>query len=125
MTGLKIFSLSAQRAEWLSRRQELVASNIANVSTPGYKGLDLEPFTAAVDALSTTISTTNVAHIPEDGGSKWLAATKTTKGWETSVSGNSVTIEQEMLKAGEIRDAFALDNAVVHAFHKMILSVAR
>ena len=125
MSALQLFSLAQQRAEWLSRRQELIASNIANVSTPGYKGHDLEPFSAAIDSLSISLASTNVAHLSDDGGSKWSAASKTPEGWEVSVSGNTVTIEQELLKAGEIRSAFALDNAVVHAFHKMVLSVAR
>jgi flagellar basal-body rod protein FlgB len=45
--------------------------------------------------------------------------------WETTVSGNSVTLEQEMIKAGEIRGAFSLDTSILKAFHGMWMSTLK
>jgi flagellar basal-body rod protein FlgB len=36
-------------------------------------------------------------------------------------SGNDVTLEGELMKAGEIRRSFELNTAIVKAFHRMIM----
>ncbi|MDE3195074.1 MAG: flagellar biosynthesis protein FlgB [Acidobacteriota bacterium] len=42
---------------WLSERQEVIASNIANADTPGYKALDVEPgdFSATLNEAKEAI----------------------------------------------------------------------
>ena len=45
--------------------------------------------------------------------------------WEITHSGNNVSLEQELLKAGEVNRAFRLNTSLAKAFHRMILTSAR
>lgn len=40
-------------------------------------------------------------------------------------SGNSVVLEQELVKDGEIRRSFELNTAIVRAFHRMMMMTTR
>jgi flagellar basal-body rod protein FlgB len=39
-----VLDLAARQASWLLARQNLVAENVANANTPGYRISDLKPF---------------------------------------------------------------------------------
>ena len=40
-------------------------------------------------------------------------------------SGNTVQLEDELLKAGEVRRAFEMNTAIVKAFHRMMLMTTK
>ncbi|GEM_PF-87342 len=42
--AMQIFSIASQRAEWLSARLAVIASNVANATTPGYRAREIAPF---------------------------------------------------------------------------------
>ena len=50
-----LFEVAAQRAQWLSARQTAIADNVANANTPGYRALDIQPFSAVLELLSDRI----------------------------------------------------------------------
>jgi flagellar basal-body rod protein FlgB len=45
--------------------------------------------------------------------------------WDITHSGNSVSMEQELIKAGEVNRAFRLNTSVAKAFHRMMLASAK
>ena len=45
--------------------------------------------------------------------------------WETSHSGNSVSLEQELISAGEVNRAYRLNTGIAKAFHRMLLASAK
>ena len=45
LSDIPLFRMMSQRMEWLSQRQQLLAHNVANANTPGYKSWDLKPLT--------------------------------------------------------------------------------
>jgi flagellar basal-body rod protein FlgB len=45
--------------------------------------------------------------------------------WDVTHSGNSVSMEQELIKAGEVNRAFRLNTSVAQAFHRMMLASAK
>jgi flagellar basal-body rod protein FlgB len=45
--------------------------------------------------------------------------------WETSLSGNNVTLEQELMKAGEVNRAYRLNTSIAKVFHRMLMTSAR
>jgi flagellar basal-body rod protein FlgB len=47
-----LFDLAERRLAWTDRRQAVLAQNIANTNTPGYKPHDLRPFAAALGLAS-------------------------------------------------------------------------
>jgi flagellar basal-body rod protein FlgB len=122
MSVIHLFDLASQQARWLSARHIAVASNIANVNTPGYKAADVPPFETAVNASSVALITTNPLHIGTDPLS---AEPVSIRGeghpWEVSHSGNSVSLEQELLKSGEVMSAYSLNRAVTKAFGQMLM----
>ena len=40
-------------------------------------------------------------------------------------SGNSVSLEQEMLKAGDVNKDYSLNTAIIKSFHRMFMSTAK
>ena len=122
MGPLFVLALASQQAQWLGLRQETIAGNIANANTPNYRPADLRPFSDMMDRTRMTMAATDPGHL--DAGAHGLSGgTRTTSdGWETTASGNSVSLEQEMMKASDVHRAFALNTGIVKAFNRMILS---
>ncbi|TGT72794.1 flagellar basal body protein, partial [Mesorhizobium sp. M8A.F.Ca.ET.161.01.1.1] len=52
MQPIQLFELASRQAEWLSVRQEVVATNIANANTPKFPAKDVSPFEAVMQATS-------------------------------------------------------------------------
>ncbi|MEQ8452050.1 MAG: flagellar basal body rod protein FlgB [Nitratireductor sp.] len=124
MQPVSLFDLAAQQARWLSVRQSAVAGNIANINTPGYQAIDVVPFEQVLDSAKLAFAPSRAGHIPLGAGRETFNlrqdAIET-----TSPSGNSVTVEQELVKAGEVRHAFELNTAIVKSFHRMMMMATR
>ena len=110
-----LMGLIQQRLSYLSQRQTVLAQNVANANTPGYKPKDLEPFSFAAalretkpaqsQLSSATLAVTNSAHIQAAAASAAPAgtqfATKKMKAYEVVPSGNAVTLEQQMSQVSQ------------------------
>ncbi|MFG1272681.1 flagellar basal body rod protein FlgB [Xanthobacter flavus] len=122
MEPLFLFNLASRHAQWATVRQTAIAGNIANANTPGYKAVDTEPFSAILDRTRLSLARTSGSHM--DLATGGIGATKVAarEGWDTSHSGNSVSLEQEMLKADEVNRAYSLNTSIVRSFHRMILA---
>jgi flagellar basal-body rod protein FlgB len=120
MDTVNLFSLATRQAEWLSVRQAAVAGNIANANTPGYKAVDVEPFEKVL-RRGVDMTATNPRHL---GGDFERTSVRTREDDRTTAvlpSGNSVVVEQELMKAGETARNYELNTAIVKAFHRMML----
>ena len=107
-----------------SQRQITVARNIANADTPGFKAQDLQPFADSYRAASAPLRTTDPRHLEAPD---WSPATHMTAA-ETGVSpnGNSVSLEEEMLKAAEVKRGHDLSLGVYRsALDLMRTSIGR
>jgi len=96
-------------------RQQLIASNIANADTPGYKAIDIDLNEAMKKAQYTTgsfpgLATTSPSHIASDpaGGSYKGVAIKYQEPNQISADGNTVEMDVE-------RSKFS-DNAIMYQF---------
>jgi flagellar basal-body rod protein FlgB len=119
---VRLFELASQQAHWLSARHVAVASNIANANTPGYKAADVPPFETVFNDSNVTLNTTSPLHIGIDPLSAEAVPVKGGHVWEVSHSGNSVSLEQELLKSGEVMTAFSLNRAITKAFNQMLMT---
>ena len=45
--------------------------------------------------------------------------------WDVVHSGNSVSLEQEMMKAGDVNRDYSLNTAIVKSFHRMFMTSAK
>lgn len=111
---IPILSMMKQRLHWLTQRQEVLAQNVANANTPGYVARDLKEldFGAMVDASGAKLApvATNAGHIgsPVASAAEGMSLGQARGGelikkadFETTPSGNSVTLEDEMVKVAQ------------------------
>lgn len=122
MDQIYLFSLASRRAEWLGNRQAIVAENIANVNTPGYKGKDIKGFSDAMEATQLAMAGTSPLHLAAAGGRDVAVEETAEDAWDVTHSGNSVSLEQEMLKSGEVARDYSLNASITKAFHRFFLT---
>jgi flagellar basal-body rod protein FlgB len=115
-----LFSLASQKSNWLSVRQATIAQNVAHVDTPGYRAKDVQAFSEVMDRTRLAMAATNAAHLELDGSPRTERIGKADS-WALTHSGNSVSIEQELIKAGEVSRDHSLTTSVVKSFHRMLL----
>jgi len=58
MQPIQLFELASRQAKWLGVRETVVATNIAQVNTPGYRTQDVEPFDAVMNSTHTQMAAT-------------------------------------------------------------------
>ncbi|MFN3890878.1 MAG: flagellar basal body rod protein FlgB [Beijerinckiaceae bacterium] len=121
MNPVFLFGFAKQQLQYLNARQIAVTQNIVNSSTPGYKTLDVRPFSDVMNARQQVMFTSSAGHMTPSGRSSDIYRQILASSPETHVSGNNVNLDNEMLRAGEIRRAYNVNTAVVKAFHKMSL----
>jgi flagellar basal-body rod protein FlgB len=117
-----LFDLVSQASRWLSARQATIAENTANASTPGYKAQDITPFSDVLDNVNVGLTTTNPLHFamgPEEPGAP---SAQEGDPWEVTVSGNSVSLDQEMTKAGDVNRAYSMNMGIIRAFNNMFMA---
>ena len=107
MNQLPLFRLIGQRLGYLSQRQAVLAENVANADTPGYRANDLEPFAdhlaRAGQSPRLAMTRTHPAHIDASAGPSAGAADVAglEDAYEISPSGNEVNIEQQMIAVAQ------------------------
>lgn len=125
MQQIQLFQLASRQAEWLSVRQEVVATNIANANTPQFRAKDVASFDSVLQASYVPMARTNPAHMSAStNGSDNIEVEEEALNNEIGIqeSGNSVALASELSKAGEIKGKYELNTQLVKAFHNMMLT---
>jgi flagellar basal-body rod protein FlgB len=117
-----IFNLASQHGQWLAARQAAAASNIANINTPGYKAMDVAPFDQVLERTGLTMTATHGAHMQAVDARFQPLEMEREHGWDITHSGNTVTLEAELMKIGENGRMLALDSGLTRMFHRMLLA---
>ncbi len=106
------FGLLRTRLDQLSQRQQLIAENIANASTPGYRPRDLDTsgFERMLASQSNAanglqMTRTSAQHMAPGGGAPQTNIVTRDDG-ETTIDGNAVVLEEQMSRAAETRMSF-------------------
>jgi len=95
---LDLFRMSTAMARHAAARQAVIATNLANADTPGYRAQSLPDFAQAwSEGASEGLRATRPGHIRTEGGEGGLNARLSTRASEPSPNGNAVSIEAEML----------------------------
>jgi len=103
LEAIPLFSALRGRLGYLQQRQELVAQNVANSDTPKFTPRDLKPFKLEGDKMQVTPVATSAMHIaPKKTLSSQSAAFKSPDS-ETTLDGNQVVLEEQMLKMTDAR----------------------
>jgi flagellar basal-body rod protein FlgB len=103
---VKVVRMLSDKMTWLSQRQRVLAENVANADTPGYVAKDLKKvdFGKAADAgrFSVELATTHSTHISVSRlNGKLGPVQEDQSAAETSPTGNSVVIEEELIKVAD------------------------
>lgn len=123
MQPIQLFALASRQAEWLTVRQEVVATNIANANTPQYKAKDVASFDAVLDNTSMRMARTNAAHFGDSSISNNVKVEEAALNDEIGIqeSGNTVALSKELSKAGEVKRQYELSANLVKSFNSMML----
>ena len=123
--GIPLFSMLRGRLSWLDARQRVVAENVANADTPGYAARDLSQptdFARALDnARGVGLMRTSGMHLQSPTAPVTPFAAEVSPDSETTPDGNSVVVEEQMLRMADSRMAY--DAAI--GFYQKSLNMLR
>ena len=110
LAEIPLFSMLRGRLGYLTERQKVIAQNVANAETTGYAAHDLKPFSfdAKVQAAQqaqgpSAMAATQAGHMtPKNERRSAFKAVKAPDS-EVTLNGNSVVLEEEMMKMNEAR----------------------
>lgn len=116
-TDIGLFRLAERRLAWVDRRQQVLAQNIANASTPGYQARDVPPFEAALAGHAgpgegSGLVRTDPAHIVGTGAG--IAGRKLHSSGKAP-DGNRVSVEEQL---GRVADTASTQELVTNLYHK-------
>jgi flagellar basal-body rod protein FlgB len=120
LNGIPLFSLMRSKLGYLSERQKVIAQNVANASTPGFTPQDLKEFNKQQGLAGPQSAAAIVAQpAPTDAGVSLgspLTSHKLSQSRnyvaqaapdsETTLNGNQVVLEEQMLKMSESRSDY-------------------
>jgi flagellar basal-body rod protein FlgB len=102
---IPLFHLAEQRLAWIDGRQRLLAQNIANADTPGWKPQDLAPFAQGLQHAQAALTLTNPMHMvaaaPAPGTLRASAS-------ERAPDGNAVSLDDQLAKVADTETAHDL-----------------
>jgi flagellar basal-body rod protein FlgB len=121
LDDIPVFAMLKSRLSYLGDRQQVIAQNVANSDTPGYTAMDLKPFTVpgqggVAPVMPTLTSPMHMTPPTTAGGTAQPVATPDS---ETTLNGNSVVLEEEMMKMTQAR----MDYDTAIGFYQQSLSM--
>jgi flagellar basal-body rod protein FlgB len=134
VSNIPLLSMLKDRMAWLGQRQNVLSQNVANADTPGYTAHDLKPIdfeqtlrnVAAPNRFSGGLTTDNPRHIATAPQGAGTFAGVDAPDVEATPSGNSVSLEQEMIKVADTQAQFqAATNLYAKAIQMMKTAIGR
>ncbi len=108
--------LAAHRIDWLERRQQVLARNVANADTPAFRPSDLSSFQRELEgAFRMTLARTAPGHGAGRPASA-AGAREERRTAEVTPDGNAVSLDREAVRIAETDTAHALAMAVHRSF---------
>ncbi len=108
--NLALFKAIGAKMEFLNQRQKVISGNVSNADTPNYRPQDIqdEDFSAILkDVIKSEspvapvrLDTTRGNHIPANGEVDLGDTRKQKHTYEVAPDGNSVIMEEQLIKAG-------------------------
>jgi flagellar basal-body rod protein FlgB len=109
---LKLFAMAQRSMDWLAKRQEVIAQNIANANTPKYEPQDLAPLKfknlLQPEQQPVRAVVTNPMHISPVVEAQRFDVVTDRRPEESKLDGNAVLLEEQTKILGDIKDQNAL-----------------
>jgi flagellar basal-body rod protein FlgB len=107
-TQIGLFDLAEQRLAWADRRQGLLAQNIANANTPGYRPHDLRSFASTLtSAGGVAPARTQANHMSGLAGASQQDEAESRPAAHAP-DGNAVTLDDQLIKVADTATTHAL-----------------
>ena len=108
VTDLPLVAMLKTRLHWHQTRQKLLAENVANADTPGFRPKELKaPGFAPSGSGAVAVERTNSAHLSLAAARPGEDAVLSGR-FEVTPSGNAVNLEDEMLKVSQNQSDYQL-----------------
>jgi flagellar basal-body rod protein FlgB len=126
ISDLPIMSALRTKMQWHQERQRVLSENVSNSDTPKFKPRDLvdpkfDANGASVGPMGALAMTrTSISHIAVSGGGQEFDQNRKS-GFQTRPAGNSVNLEEEMLKVS----ANQMDYAAVTSLYSKSLHLLK
>lgn len=106
LNKIPLFAMLTERMTWLNQRQQVLADNIANADTPGYKPKDVEPVDFEKLAQNATrkiaLASTNSRHLVSAARATGpFRVSDQQDNYEMTPSGNAVVLEEQLMKVSQ------------------------
>jgi flagellar basal-body rod protein FlgB len=124
--SIPLFKAMSKRMAWLGERQQVLAQNVANADTPGYSAQDLKPLSfreMVGEGARMKLAATQPMHLTGGAAAKRLGQVQKDKAMERTISGNGVSIEDQMMKVSDTANEFNLASSLYRRHLAMVKSV--
>lgn len=120
--NLTLFRMAHAMASHAGTRQAVIAQNIANADTPGYRAADVTPFQDMIaESAGSGMRATRERHLNAGGTPAAPRILRAADIGHSSPNGNGVSLEEQMLNAVEAKRQH--DRAI--AIYKSTLGILR
>jgi flagellar basal-body rod protein FlgB len=114
LPDIPLLTMLRDRMAWLNQRQDVLTQNVANVDTPGFVARDLKPLDfsrqlrQAAGPLRNAgqLTVTDPRHISIPSTTTSAFEDYPVRDAEANPNGNSVSLEQEMIKVSDTESQF-------------------
>ena len=115
---LELTRMAQSLAAHSGSRMAVIAENVANADTPGYKAKDMPAFAKVFSEAGGEMRATRAGHMT-DASAVAMPMPDTVRGHEAP-NGNSVSLEAEMVKSVEARQSHDMALAIYRATSDVI-----
>ena len=125
--GEDLMSSLSSKLKYLNQRQSVISHNIANADTPGYKARDLEDFRlkgGSGSNMGIQLKATAPGHISGVTSVSQFKTIKQEDSYDTSLDGNNVTLEEQMVKMAETDMEYNKVVGIMRQYNGLIRSAA-
>lgn len=104
ISDIPILSMLRTRLEWAQARQRVLAENVANSDTPGFRARDLTPLKfeapgeGSAGVTPVALATTAPGHIIGAAPAQSAFRSERAGHYDVRPTGNAVNLEEEMMK---------------------------
>lgn len=105
LLNIPVFRMMSERMSWLTQRQQVLAHNVANADTPGFKPSDIQP--PDFDRLlrdagnRMEVRATRTGHMAGTAPQARAGRVEEASSRGSQPSGNAVVLEEEMMKVAD------------------------
>ena len=119
-TDIGLFRLAEKRLDWIEQRQQVLAQNIANASTPDYKARDLSPFQSSLAEQGVAVMQTDPGHLP---GLHSPAEGREQPSHGKAPDGNTISMEEQLGKVADTSSNQELVTSLYRKYQSMFRTV--